>query len=262
MSDLQESEPRLKGACVLVTRAREDAGPLVTRLQALGAHALTLPVVEIAPPDDIAPLDNALRRLGRYDWVAFASRYAVKSTFRRLEALDVPFPAKLRVAAIGPGTAEEVEERRVTVDCVPEEASADSLAKALLAQGAAGKSILQPAGDLARPELRERLEGWGAKVDVVEAYKTVMPEGADQALLDAVTLGQVDVIALASPSAARNLARLLGENALRNADLACIGPTTAEAVRELGLMPAAIARTATLDGLVDAIVDIRLGVHG
>lgn len=256
MARVNEEGP-LRGVSVLVTRAREDAEPLMSRLRTLGAAVLTLPTVEIVPPEDVGPMDEALRQLGSYHWITFSSRNAVRSTFRRLEGLGLPFPNRLRVAAIGPSTAVELESRRVRIDCQPDEASAQALAEALVRYGIRGKSILQPAGDLARPELHELLERAGACVDVVQAYRTVMPEGADTYLLDSVRRGRVDIIALASPSAARNLLSLLGVEDLRGVQLACIGPTTAQTVRGLGLAPAVVAASHTHEGLVAAIVELR-----
>ena len=253
---MNEPSP-LRGLSVLVTRAREDAEPLTSQLRALGASVITLPTVEIVPPEDVRPLDDALRCLGSYDWIAFSSRNSVRSTFRRLEGLGLPFPIRLRVAAIGPATALELEARRVRIDCLPDEASAQSLADALIRGGIRGKAVLQPAGDQARPELRELLENAGACVDVVQAYRTVMPEGADSALLDSVRQGRVDIVALASPSAARNLVSLLGARNMREVQLACIGPTTAQAVRDLGLAPSVVAGSYTHEGLVEAIVKLR-----
>jgi uroporphyrinogen-III synthase len=142
-------------------------------------------------------------------------------------------------------------------DCVPERATASDLAAALISDGIEGAHILLPAGNLARPELRRELEGAGAWVDEVVAYRTVRPDEIDTAALDALRTGTVDVVALASPSAIRNLVDMLeGDVAcLQRAALACIGPSTAAAVQDLGLSPTVVAARHTLDGLAEAIVD-------
>jgi uroporphyrinogen-III synthase len=219
---------------------------------------LSLPTVEILPLEDYGPLDTALERLEAYHWVCFASRNAVRAVFERLETRGWRLPEALRVAAVGPSTAAEIEGRGVNVQCVPGEATGMALAAELAGRGVAGQRILLPVGDISRPDLREGLEAAGARVDRVVVYRTVRPEQADAVGLAALRRGEVDVVALASPSAARNLTEMLDGDVshLQAARLVCIGPTTAGAVRELGLEPATVAEPHTVEGLVAAIVQL------
>ncbi|HXE57527.1 MAG TPA: uroporphyrinogen-III synthase, partial [Gemmatimonadales bacterium] len=96
--------PPLAGCRVVVTRAPEQARPLVARLEELGAVPLPCPAIRIEPPDDPAPLDEALRRIDRYDWVAFTSANAVRAVGARLAWLGLPRsalgPARLAAAAV------------------------------------------------------------------------------------------------------------------------------------------------------------------
>ncbi len=90
------------------------------------------------------------------------------------------------------------------------------------------------------------------------AYRTVPPPKTERVGLEALRRGEIDVVALASPSATRNLVAMLGAevDCLHSVRLACIGPTTAGAVDELGLAPAIVAEPHTLDGLAAAITDL------
>lgn len=241
---------------VMVTRAGKDAAPLRARLEAEGAQVIELPTLAIAPPDTTEPLDEVLRRVSGFDWIVFTSRNAIHAVFDRLVALGLPAEIAIRVAAIGPSTAAELEERGVRVSCRPAEATAGELAAALREQCIAGCRILIPAGDLARTELADGLRASGATVEVVTAYRTVQSLENRREALDALRSADVDVITLASPSALQNLVTMLGTDvgALQFVRLACIGPTTAAAVRELDLEPAAVACEQTLDGLVAAVV--------
>ena len=255
-----QSDAPLRGKRVLVTRARAASGTLCSRLEALGATVVELPALALEPPPDCAPLDAALRRLSGYDWIAFTSRNAVRAVFDRLGTLGVPdpFPGHLRVAAVGPSTAAELEARGVVAHCVPGEATGASLAAAMAATGIKEAHVLLPLGNLARPELRRGLEAAGAQVDEVVAYHTVRPRDANPSALETLRRGEIDLVALASPSAARNLVEILGADLspLHRAKLACIGPTTAAAVAELGLKPAGVAAQHTIDGLVQVIVTL------
>jgi uroporphyrinogen III methyltransferase/synthase len=250
----------LRGVRVLSTRAQRDGGILRSRLEEMGAEVLELPALEIAPPEDFAPLDAALRRLPGYDWVAFTSRNAVRAVFDRLSFLGLPgsLPESLRVAAVGSSTASDLQMHGVIPDCLPDEATSKALAAAMAGLGVRDAHILLPVGNLAGSELRQGLERVGAQVDQVIAYRTIRPAHIDAVARERLRRGTIDVVAIASPSAIRNLVEMLGSERqlLHDLQLACIGPTTAAAVRELGLQPTVVASEHTLDGLVAAIAQL------
>jgi len=95
----------LKGRRILVTRRSEQTGSLREALSALGATVVEVPLIAHEPPADPRPLDEALGRLARYDWVAFTSANAVEAVAGRLARLGVPLAAGVRLAAVGPSTA-------------------------------------------------------------------------------------------------------------------------------------------------------------
>lgn len=242
-----------------MTRAPEDAAPLLRRLAELGATALSLPAVQIAPPEDCAPLDAALQALESYDWIVFASRHAVIAVFERMSqtGLEAKLPPGPRVATVGEATARSLRERCGSESLVSPVPTADGLAAVLLAEGMNGKRVLIPVSDLSRATLPARLSASGAAVDTVTAYRTVPPIHTDTQVLEQLRAGQVEVVTFASPSAVHNVVEILGEDPapLQVARLVCIGPTTADALRAVGLVPAAVARLPTIDGLLDAILN-------
>jgi len=64
----------LAGRTVVVTRAADQAGPLVERLRDLGATVVEVPTVAVvAPADGGAALADAAGHLERYDWVVVTS---------------------------------------------------------------------------------------------------------------------------------------------------------------------------------------------
>lgn len=253
-----QSEAPLRGVSVLITRAADDVAPFRARLEELGSTVLELPTIDFAPPLDWEKLDDALRNLARYHWIAFTSRNAVRAVFQRLADLNLERDLPEFVAAVGPSTAAELASHGIAVRCEPRDATAAALVTAMTEAGVDGKRVLIPHGDLARPELATGLRVAGAQVDEVSAYRTIQPLEARGAALDALRRGGVDVVALASPSSLRNLVTMLGVQVtcLQYVKLVCIGPTTAAAVRDLRLEPAAIADEHTLDGLVRAIVGL------
>jgi uroporphyrinogen III methyltransferase/synthase len=256
---IPRSDLPLRGIRVLLTRPREDVESLRANLQVLGAQVYCLPTISIRPTTDSAEVAEALGRLVEYDWIAFTSRNAVRVVFDWLQAYNrLPIPA-LKVAAVGPRTADELRLRGVTPCCVPAEASGQALASAMRAAGMSGASVLLPLGNLAGDDLRKALERAGASVASIRVYETAPAQPTDNVAREALLRGEMDVVALASPSAFRNLVSMQANqvgDALRGTHLVAIGPTTAAAVRAAGYGPSAIAGRHTTDGLVEAILGV------
>ncbi|HWQ28120.1 MAG TPA: uroporphyrinogen-III synthase, partial [Dehalococcoidia bacterium] len=119
----------------------------------------------------------------------------------------------------------------------------------------AGTRILLPRSAEGRDALVEGLRRLGAaSVDEVPLYRPARPD-PDSEALRALRSGEVDVATFASSSSVRNLIEMLeGDvSALRNVTIACIGPVTAQAVREAGLEPAIVAQEHTIPGLLRAL---------
>jgi uroporphyrinogen III methyltransferase/synthase len=218
---------------VLITRPRAQSGDLVTALESWGARTVLFPTVEILAPRDSTSLDRALIQLPDYDWVVFTSANAVEATFDRVG--DAPLKGP-RIAAVGPATAAEVRRRGARVDFVPSEYLSARLGLEL--PDVDGRRVLVPQGDQAGTALCDALTERGARVDVVEAYRTAPPERPDPAVLAELAVG-VDAAIFTSGSAVRHLFALLGDDgaqlALKGAVIACIGPVTAGVARALGL---------------------------
>jgi uroporphyrinogen-III synthase len=216
-----------------------------------------IPSIQRVPPEDWSSADSALRALGTYHWVLFTSRHTVRTVFARLAEIGLPdgLPDGVLVGAVGPATTEALSRHGVAVHCAAPQSTGESLASELIEGGIDGRRVLIPGSDLARPELREMLTRARAEVRQVVVYRTIKPR-AEGGGLDALRRGEVNVVAFASPSAARNLADMLegGAESLRGIQCVCIGPTTARAVQAMGLTVSAVADDHTEDGLVDAIV--------
>ncbi len=253
-SDLAWFENRpLFGRRVVVTRAREQAGELVTRLQAQGAATVEVPAIEIREPaDGGAALAAAVDRLGDYDWVVLTSPNGAR---RLLDAVrdrgrDARAFAGARLAAIGPGTAEALAGANLVVDLVPPRFVAESLLEALPAPGATGGRLLLVRAAVARDVLPEGLRAKGWDVDVVEAYRT---EQAPLAEERAAAVAAADVVTFTSSSTVSNFLAAMGGRPFPPAVVA-IGPITAATARDHGLAVDVEAEVHTIDGLVDALV--------
>ncbi len=216
------------------------------------------PAIRILPPDDWRPVDEALDRLQQYDWLVFSSGNGVRFLFERWRQRDcgstsvVRFP---KLAAMGPGTAEELARYGRQADLLPGQFRAEALAEAL-AGHAVGKRFLLARASRGREALAERLAAAGAVVEQVVVYTSA---DVEQPNIEAAALlrdGKVDWITVTSSAIARSLVRLFGDQ-LRGAKLASISPITSGTLRELGYEPAVEATEYTLAGLTAAIVGHR-----
>jgi hydroxymethylbilane synthase len=254
----------LHGWRVVVTRAADQATEMSEQVRRRGAEAVYYPTIAYAPPEEPEPLDAALRELlgGGYHWLLLTSAAGVRAVAERLRALNggtVPqLSAALQVGVVGPATAVAcVDLLGVQPAVMPDEYVAEALATTL--GNIAGQRVLLAQANLARPVLAEQLRQAGARVDAVVAYCTVLAsDGADVPAL--LAAGEVHAITFTSGSTVRNFAQRVGPQGINHARrvvIACIGPVTAEAAREVGLTPTLVADDSTVEGLLDALVNWR-----
>ncbi|SHE88359.1 uroporphyrinogen III methyltransferase / synthase [Desulfacinum infernum DSM 9756] len=251
----------LFGRTVLVTRARQQASDFKRLLEEKGARCVEFPTIRIAPPESWEPLDRALSELQTYDWVIFTSVNGVRFFMERLfeAGKDVRALAGVKLAAIGPKTAEALEARGLRLDVVPGEYRAEGILQAMGADSVQGARILLPRAKVARDVLPETLRKWGALVDVVPAYETVLPtEGADR-VAEMLREGRVDVVTFTSSSTVTNFLHVFEAHdplkLLEKTTVACIGPITADTARGRGVPVHVVAEEYTIPGLVQALCD-------
>jgi len=243
----------------LVGRARHQASALATGLEAQGAKVLSIPFIEIRPPKSYKPLDNALKNLHQYDWLILTSVNGVETLHSRITKLRTKKRDfhHLRIAAIGPATKKAIRTYGLTVHTVPKEYVAESVVESLRNK-VKGKRVLLARAKVARDVIPRELRQLGARVDVVEAYETVLPQRS-RAQLRAVFKDpkqRPDVITFTSSSTVRNFSKLLGKRPglLKDVCLASIGPITSATLRELGMRADIQAKEYTIPGLIKAII--------
>jgi uroporphyrinogen-III synthase len=251
----------LAGRRIVVTRRPEQSTWLSGRLRELGATVVELPLIEIAPPVDGGPLDEALRALDRYDWIVFTSANAVHAVSGRMRDLKVGVAALAgrKIASVGPATTTALRESLPGVEVVvePKAHDAQSLANELTGK-AGGARFLVPTSDRARDVLPAALRRAGATVDVVAAYRTIAPAGLRERTTETLG-GGADLVTFASPSAVENFVAAAAEWVPR-IRAAVIGPVTEEACRHAGIEVRVIAEPSTADGLAAAMERCAAGL--
>lgn len=249
----------LSGKTIVVTRTREQASDLVNRLSTLGAQCLELPTIRTVPPSDWSGLDQAIRGIEAFNWIFFTSPNGVRFFFNRLEELqlDLRILKGIKIGVIGPATAQALRKFRLRPDLMPEKYQAEHILEAMSHFPLVDQKVLIPRADQAREILPEGLRQMGAVVTVVSAYQTQSAQEEQGPLLERLNRNEVDCLTFTSSSTVINFLALFARQEilrlLKEVDIACIGPITAQTAKDNGLQVKIIAADYTIPGLVQAI---------
>lgn len=250
----------LFGRKILVTRAADQAGGFSRMLEERGAQVVECPTIQLAPPESWEEIDAAINRLADTDWLILTSANAVRFFFDRLHMLgrDSRCLGGCRVCAVGPKTAETLQNQGIRPDLLPEEYTAEGVLAAFGRLDMQGRKVLFPKADRARELIPPKLEQMGATVTSPVLYRTLMPEALTDEAISALEQGTLDAVTFSASSTVSNLAVLVGgqerlQGLLAGAVVASIGPITSRTCRELGLTVKIEPENATLDDLVTAM---------
>lgn len=255
------SKRPLHGRRLLITRARHQVDPFRRELVDLGAYVVEIPTIEIMPMPTDDRVRKAIARLDGTALVIFASANAVHIFFQMLltTGADARALHASKLCAIGQETAESLETHGLRPELVTSEYTAEGLAKALEGWEMEGMRVLVPRAEIARDALPALLANRGAEVEILPVYRAMCPPAAGASLLRLFNAEGVDVITFTSSSTVANFVRAFPEDrlpaVLGDAEIACMGPVTADTARKLGLRVAIVAREYTTHGLVQAIAE-------
>jgi uroporphyrinogen III methyltransferase / synthase len=252
-----EKRPLL-GKRIVVTRTRRQASVLSNKLRALGADVTELPTIRIEPPSNLREFAELVQDAHIYDWIVFTSANGVEAFFDIFFKLydDAREIGGVRIAAIGPATAQRVKDFHLHVDLQPEEFIAEAVVREFKKQGSIeNERILVVRAEKARDVLPKELSAAGAIVDEAFAYRTV-PEtrdisGAQRQLVQ----GGADLITFTSSSTVENFLAL-GLPWPKGMRIASIGPITSKTLRDQGIEVDVEAHRHDIDGLVQAIREL------
>jgi len=242
---------------ILITRPRAQADEFAAKLRSAGFEPIFFPVIEIQPVENNVALERALSKLNCYEWIVFTSVNAVEVVFDQFPSID--WSEAVKVATIGPKTAEALKTRGVNPDFVPQEYVAEAILPGL--GDLLGKWVLLPRAEIARKALPEAILNAGGVPHEITVYKT-RPAQPNLEGLEALYAG-VDVITLTSPSTVQNFIAIAQQNGLNplrlpnNPLFACIGPITEQAAKEAGLPNVAVAKEYTTDGLLAVLKNLE-----
>lgn len=164
---------------VIVTRPRAQAEPLVAQLQRLGIDAVALPLIDIAPATDPAPVQAAWRELDGLALLMFVSANAVQH-FMRQRPPGRHWPDQVLAGSTGPGTSAALREAGVPRAALVEPQGvvfdSEALWQQLRGRDWQGRRVRVVRGEDGRDWLAEQLRAAGAEIDFVAAYRRLPPQ--------------------------------------------------------------------------------------
>ena len=245
----------LFGKRILVTRARAQASEFADLLEANGAEVIQFPTIKIQPIESVdIPAPD------KYDWVIFTSVNAVEIFYERLRenGKDARAFGGSNICAVGTKTVEALNRIGIHPDFVPSHSRGSAIATEI--GDVSGKKILLPRAKIATADLPNGLREKGACVDDVPLYDTLKVASENQDIIEAdLFKGRIDLVTFTSSSTVTNFLEMFSAHApavlLANVKVAVIGPTTQKTAVENSVHVDVVAKEASVESLVDAIVE-------
>lgn len=252
----------LAGKKIVVTRNHGASGRLTSRLKALGADVLELPLIEIKLGADPETTKEIFAEIGQYEWLLFTSANGVRGFFAEFFNTfeDIRSLGFLRLAAVGEATAAAIREWHLAVDLVPEVATAEALGEALRARELLDNlRILVVTGNRNRDKLVTMLEEERSIVDVYPVYETILTDLSSQGAAAEFRRNGADALVFSSSSAVESFgqqaAHLKLEKGAQIPALCSFGPQTSSTMKAAGIPVSVEAQSPSLDQMIDALED-------
>lgn len=241
---------------IVITRAEHQSDDLAAAFEHAGARVELLPLLEVVPPADPRPLERAATELALYDWLVFTSANAVEAF---MPLTGGALPSRVRVAVVGPATAEALRAFEIEPHLEAGRADAEGLVADLAPYMARRRRVLLPQASDARPTLAEGLAAAGAEAVVIVAYDKRLPPDAPRRAAELFAADPLGWVTFTSPRIVRHFAGLFGEDWPRRRgglSAVSIGPVTSAELRRQGVEPAAEAVRPGDEGMVEAVVRV------
>lgn len=252
----------LFGKGLVVTRDTAGNADSARKVVARGGRPVEYPTLAIQARTDRDELIRMLAEFSGCDWAIFTSANGVRVFFDALGDLgkDARVFGGMKIAAIGPRTAETLGQSGIRADFIPGVFTGRELARQLLGYtDLRGKKVLLLRSEIASDELVRGLETGGAYVTDVPVYTAVPQKGDDAGLIAQMQRSQIQWLTFASPSAVRSFFEQIPPEAVHSygVKVASVGPVTSKELAQFGLRVDVEATEHTIDGLLDAIENVE-----
>lgn len=249
----------LTGKVILITRPSHQAAGICELIASAGGQTICFPLLEIADPEDLSPVNALLRRLTAFDLAIYISPNAVRKTVQLLDRQHSKLPAQLRLAAIGPQTRATLLEFGYRVDVLPQPPFNSEAFLALPEnQELMNRRIVIFRGAGGRELLGETLSARGAFVEYAEVYRRMTPDLKSFTIENYPLLERIDYLTLTSTTAVQTLYELVVTSRQIRLLRTCLivgGCRMAEQARALGFTDIELAVNPTDSAMFQAILN-------
>jgi uroporphyrinogen-III synthase len=225
----------LSGVGIAITRPADQAKKLAALIEQAGGTPILFPLIEITPLKDYSQFESVISNIKDYDWAIFISSNAVQNCMPRL--VKNGLPSSLKLAAIGPVTASELQSFGVKDVLIPMgRFDSESLLALAEMNNVASKKIMIVRGIGGRDVLAETLKARGAQVTFAECYQRKNPQSNCDLLANLYKEKKLHAIVVTSSEAMRHLLDLAGAaDWLKHVTLFVSHARIAELPLEMGL---------------------------
>jgi uroporphyrinogen III methyltransferase/synthase len=248
----------LTNKTILVTRDVNQSLELIRKIEDLGGKVVSLPTIYITEPDDWNECDRVMNRINEFHWIIFTSINGVRNFFKRINERNV-IEYRGKFAVIGEKTLKALQSYKHQADIVPGKYNSSELLRAFKEIDLTNKQILIPTSNIARDELQNGLEERGAAVTRLTVYQTKCREAILSAdLIEHFNLDRINVVLFFSPSAFNCFVHLFGNQIAEKiikykVAIAAIGPTTKEAIEDVGVQVDIVPEQSTEESMIAAL---------
>ncbi len=252
----------LFGKRIVVTRSRQQSADLSRKLEVAGAEVMELPLIQIKMESDVKSHIEIFAGIGVYDWIVFTSANGAECFFNIFfkTFTDIRSFGFLKIAAVGTATEAEINKYHLKVDLVPDTAVAEELVEALVKEESIEhQKILVVTGNRNRDVIVKKLEEAMAIVDTMTVYKTEKTDLSQHPTANIFRQEGADAVTFTSSSTVQSFveqaASLQLEKDAQRPITCSIGPITSETMRKAGMPVDAEAKYASIDGMIEALID-------
>ena len=247
------SDLPLAGLKIVVTRPRDQAGPLARRIEQAGGTSLVFPLLDISAVQDATVLREQIARLAQFNLAIFISPNAVHYGISAIRAAG-ELPPYIKIATVGQGSAKALRESGIAQVIAPTERfDSEGLLALPELQQVAGWRVMIFRGDGGRELLADTLKARGATVEYATCYQRSKPQQDAGVLLTAAP----DAITVTSSEALRYLWQMLdihAQTSLRDIPLFVPHTRIAELALQQGWQQVQVAAPGD-DGLLSALIE-------
>ena len=251
---------------IIITRSKDKISDIKKLFTNKGAQILDFPAIEVGYPDDLNPLDDALREINDFHWIIFSSSNGVKFVDERLRTFNTSLKEcskKIKIAVVGLKTSLTLSELGIEADFVPPKFVAESLIEDFPISGYGLRVFLPRVQTGGRNLIAEEFRNSGSRVVEVAAYETRCPDSIPIETINAIAKRKVDAMVFSSGKTVSNSAFLLEKEFgkewltfINDVMLLTIGPQTSKTCEKLFGRVDREAVKYTFEGLLDAAIDI------